>query len=172
MGFGRGGHVWIVLSRLIGLVVLLVTLVAGSFGVFAWRSEIPAIDPPTASSFDTELVRRGVALASIGNCNTCHTRTNGPSFAGRLRIPTQFGSIFTTNNITPDSETGIGRWSEAAFERAMHEGVDREGRHLYPAFPYDHFTQITGEDIRALYAYFMTRQPVRTEVLPTISTFP
>lgn len=160
-----------VLSRLIGLVVLLVTLVAGSFGAFAWHSEIPAIDPPKAASFDTELVRRGAALASIGNCNTCHTRTNGPSFAGGLRIPTQFGSIFTTN-ITPDAETGIGRWSEPAFERAMHEGVDREGRHLYPAFPYDHFTQITDGDIRALYAYFMTRQPVRAEAPPNDLQFP
>lgn len=160
-----------VLSRLIGLVVLLVALVAGSFGVFAWHSEIPAIDPPKASSFDTELVRRGAALASIGNCNTCHTQTNGPSFAGGLRIPTQFGSIFTTN-ITPDAETGIGRWSEAAFERAMHEGVGREGRHLYPAFPYDHFTHVTSEDIRALYAYFMTRQPVRAEAPPNDLRFP
>lgn len=160
-----------VLSRLIGLVVLLVALVAGSFGVFAWRSEIPAIDPPKASSFDTELVRRGAALASIGNCNTCHTRTNGPSFAGGLRIPTQFGPIFTTN-ITPDAETGIGRWSEAAFERAMHDGVDREGRHLYPAFPYDHFTHVTSEDIRALYAYFMTRQPVRAEAPSNDLRFP
>lgn len=138
-----------VLSRLIGLVVLLVVLVSGSYGVFAWHSAIPAIDPPKASSFDPELVRRGDVLASIGNCNTCHTRANGPSFAGGLRIPTQFGSIFTTN-ITPDAETGIGRWSEAAFARAMHDGVDREGRHLYPAFPYDHFTHVTGEDIGAL----------------------
>lgn len=160
-----------VLSRLIGLVVLLVVLVSGSFGVFAWHSAIPAIDPPKASSFDPELVRRGDVLASIGNCNTCHTRANGPSFAGGLRIPTQFGSIFTTN-ITPDAETGIGRWSEAAFARAMHEGVDREGRHLYPAFPYDHFTHVTGEDIGALYAYFMTRQPVRAEAPPNDLRFP
>lgn len=160
-----------VLSRLIGLAVLLVALAAGSFAVFAWHSEIPAIDPPKASSFEPELVRRGAALASIGNCNTCHTRSNGPSFAGGLRIPTQFGSIFTTN-ITPDAETGIGRWSEAAFARAMHEGVDREGRHLYPAFPYDHFAHVTDEDIRALYAYFMTRQPVRAEAPPNDLRFP
>lgn len=160
-----------VLFRLIGLVVLLLVLSAGSFAVFAWHSEIPAIDPPKLSDFDPELVRRGAALASIGNCNTCHTRTNGLSFAGGLRIPTQFGSIFTTN-ITPDPETGIGRWSEAAFQRAMREGVDRQGRHLYPAFPYDHFTHVTGEDIRALYAYFMTRQPVRAEAPPNDLRFP
>src|SRR3954447_18866375 len=146
--------------RVMGLVVVLVVLVAASFGAFAWHSEIRAINPPDASKFEPELVRRGTKLASIGNCNTCHTRTNGPSFAGGLRIPTEFGSIYTTN-ITPDAETGIGGWSEAAFERAMREGVDREGRHLYPAFPYDHFTHVNDEDIRALYAYFMTREPVR-----------
>ena len=54
-------------------------------------------------------------------------------------VPTPFGTIYSTN-ITPDAETGIGRWSEAAFRRAMREGVDREGTHLYPAFPYDHYT--------------------------------
>lgn len=160
-----------VLFRLIGLMVLVLVLAAGSFGVFAWQSEIPATDPPKATSFDTELVRRGAALASVGNCNTCHTRTDGPSFAGGLRIPTQFGSIFTTN-ITPDPETGIGRWSEVAFQRAMREGVDRQGRHLYPAFPYDHFTHLADKDIRALYAYFMTRQPVRAEAPPNDLRFP
>jgi mono/diheme cytochrome c family protein len=127
--------------------------------------------PPDASKFEPELVRRGTKLASIGNCNTCHTRTNGPSFAGGLRIPTQFGSIYTTN-ITPDAETGIGGWSEAAFERAMREGVDREGRHLYPAFPYDHFTLVNDEDIRALYAYFMTREPVRARAPANELHFP
>ncbi|WP_409189757.1 hypothetical protein [Bradyrhizobium sp. RDM4] len=141
------------------MVVVLAVLSAGGFGVYAWRPEIPAIAPAPPSSFDPELVRRGARLAAVGNCNTCHTRTGGPSFAGGLRIPTQFGSIYTTN-ITPDAETGIGLWSEAAFQRAMHDGVDRLGRHLYPAFPYDHFTHVTEEDVRALYAYFMTRQPV------------
>jgi mono/diheme cytochrome c family protein len=81
------------------------------------------------------------------------------AFAGGLGIPTPFGTIYSTN-ITPDPETGIGRWSEAAFQRAMREGVDREGNHLYPAFPYDHFTIVTEEDNSALYAYLMTREPV------------
>ncbi|TYL96639.1 c-type cytochrome [Bradyrhizobium rifense] len=147
-----------ILRNLMGLVVVLGALSAGGFSVYAWRSEIPEVAPAQPSRFDPELVRRGAGLAAVGNCNSCHTRTGGPSFAGGLRIPTQFGSIYTTN-ITPDPETGIGLWSEAAFERAMRDGVDRLGRHLYPAFPYDHFTHVTDEDIRALYAYFMTRQP-------------
>jgi mono/diheme cytochrome c family protein len=157
--------------RLVGLILGVVMLAAIGFAVFAWHPEIAPVEPATASSFLPDLVRRGAQLASIGNCNTCHTPANGPSFAGGLRIPTQFGSIYTTN-ITPDRDTGIGRWSEAAFARAMREGIDRQGRQLYPAFPYDHFTHVTDEDIEALYAYFMTRQPVRAEAPANELRFP
>ena len=83
-------------------------------------------------------------------------------------LETPFGKIYGTN-ITPDPYTGIGNWSEQAFVRAMREGVDREGRHLYPAFPYDHFTRLTDDDLKALYAYTMTRDPVRAETPGTSS---
>ena len=84
-------------------------------------------------------IARGAALAAIGDCVTCHTAPDGKAYAGGYPLKTPFGTIHGTN-ITPDPETGIGRWSQAAFVRAMREGVDRDGRHLYPAFPYDHFT--------------------------------
>ncbi len=103
------------------------------------------------------LVKRGRDLAAIGNCNDCHTVRGGKSFAGGLPVPTPFGTIYSSN-ITPDAETGIGRWSEAAFRRAMRSGVDRDGQHLYPTFPYDHFTNVSDEDDRALYAFLMTRR--------------
>ena len=67
-------------------------------------------------------------------------------------IETPFGTIYSTN-ITPDVETGIGAWSYPAFERAMREGIHRDGRHLYPAFPYTHFAKTTDADLQALYAY-------------------
>jgi len=86
-------------------------------------------------------------------------------------VPTPFGAIFSTN-ITPDADTGIGRWPEEAFRRAMRSGVDREGRHLYPTFPYDHFTNVTDEDDRALYAYLMTREPVVAAARPNQLRFP
>jgi mono/diheme cytochrome c family protein len=86
-------------------------------------------------------------------------------------LATPFGTIYGTN-ITPDPETGIGRWSEAAFTRAMREGVDRSGRHLYPAFPYDHFVRTTDEDLHALYAYLMTRDPVAARPPGNRLTFP
>ena len=124
-----------------------------------------------AAAFDAALVKRGRDLAAIGNCNDCHTVRGGRSFAGGLPVPTPFGTIFSSN-ITPDAETGIGRWSEAAFRRAMRSGVNREGQHLYPTFPYDHFTNVSDEDDRALYAFLMTRQPVRAPARENQLSFP
>jgi mono/diheme cytochrome c family protein len=148
-------------------------LVGGIVAAIAivWRPAITAIDPPAPQTFDRELVKRGRDLAAIGNCADCHTVRGGKSFAGGLPVPTQFGTIYSSN-ITPDTETGIGRWSEMAFRRAMRSGVDRNGKHLYPTFPYDHFTNVTDEDDRALYAFMMTRQPVRETARANQLSFP
>src|SRR5665811_1053653 len=120
----------------LGILALLV-LIAIVFTVWAWHSGIAPIGPPAATSFDRGTVLKGAELATMGDCNVCHTGQGGKAFAGGRALPTSFGSIYSTN-ITPDAETGIGRWSEAAFSRAMREGLDRAGRHLYPAFPYDY----------------------------------
>jgi mono/diheme cytochrome c family protein len=148
-------------------------LVAGAAAAFAvaWRPAIAAIDPPSPQSFDANLVKRGRELAAIGNCNDCHTVRGGKSFAGGLPVPTPFGTIYSSN-ITPDPETGIGRWPEAAFRRAMRSGVNRDGAHLYPTFPYDHFTNVSDEDDRALYAYLMTRPPVQAAARANQLSFP
>ena len=138
------------------------TLLSILAALAAWASR-PAIHPieaPVADSFDPSAVARGANLAAIGNCNVCHTAPNGPTYAGGRAVPTPFGVIYSTN-ITPDLQTGIGQWSERAFARALREGVDGDGDHLYPAFPYDHFTLLSDTDVRALYAYFMTRESVR-----------
>jgi mono/diheme cytochrome c family protein len=160
----------------IGRVVLLFLLliVVAVAGALAWamrHPEIAAIARPDPASFDAELVSRGEMLAGIGNCGVCHTRQGGGRYAGGLALPTPFGTLYTTN-ITPDPETGIGAWSEAAFLRAMRQGVDREGRHLYPAFPYDYFATATDEDLRAIYAYLMTREPVSAAPQANALPFP
>src|SRR6202163_3543942 len=159
-------------SRIIGSVTAAL-LMAGAVAAIAigWRPAIAAIDRPAPRSFDAALVKRGRDLAAIGNCNDCHTVRGGKNFAGGLPVPTPFGTIFSSN-ITPDAETGIGRWSEAAFRRAMQSGVDRDGQHLYPTFPYDHFTNVTDEDDQALYAYLMTRQPVHAPARANQLSFP
>src|SRR6202048_4264108 len=159
-------------SRMIAS-VLAALLIGGAVATFAiaWRPAIAAIEPPAPRSFDAALVKRGRDLAAIGNCNDCHTMRGGGACAGGLPVPTPFGTIFSSN-ITPDAETGIGRWSEAAFRRAMQSGVDRDGQHLYPTFPYDHFTNVTDEDDQALYAYLMTRQPVHAAARANQLSFP
>jgi mono/diheme cytochrome c family protein len=154
------------------MAVIAAAFVAGIivFAALAWRSEMAPVEVAT-DDFDPAVVEKGAQLAAVGNCIACHTLPGGKAFAGGLALPTPFGTIHSTN-ITPDRETGIGAWSEAAFQRAMREGVDREGRHLYPAFPYDHFTHVTEEDIRALYAYLMTREPVVAEAPANDLIFP
>lgn len=159
-------------ARHVALLVLLVPALAlAGFAVYAWRPAIDPVEPPRPAAFDVERVARGAQIAMIGNCNSCHTADGGASYAGGRPLQTTFGTIHGTN-ITPDPETGIGRWSEAAFTRAMREGVDRSGRHLYPAFPYDHFTRMTDEDINAVYAFLMTREAVRAEAPPNKLPFP
>src|SRR6266436_6955256 len=149
----------------------LCVLGALGFLALAWRSSIAPIDPPASTNFLAELIAKGEALAGAGYCATCHTAKGGATYAGGYGMPTPFGIIYSTN-ITPDPETGIGRWSLEAFTRAMHEGVARDGSHLFPAFPYDHFTKLSDDDVRALYAYFMTRAPVRAPARTNELAFP
>ena len=107
-------------------------------------------------------IERGRYLAAAGDCVACHTAEGGKPFAGGRPVPTPFGKIYAPN-ITPDKDTGIGNWSEQDFYTAMHEGVDREGEHLYPAFPYPWFTRMTRDDVSAIKAYLDTLPPVRNE---------
>src|SRR3984885_14400677 len=141
------------------------------FAAFAWRPAIPEIATPLPSSFSADVVARGATLASVGYCSTCHSVKGGQLFAGGYAMKSPFGTLYSTN-ITPDRETGIGAWSKEAFRRAMREGVARDGSHLFPAFPYDHFTRLSDEDIHALYAFVMTQQPVHAENHPNEMPFP
>ncbi len=150
---------------------VVLALAAGVFAIFGWRPAIAPIVPPAANSFDPAVVKRGALLVAIGNCDVCHTAPGGRAFAGGRAVPAPFGSIYSTN-ITPDPATGIGQWSQAAFQRAMRFGVRRDGAYLYPAFPYDHFTLVSDDDDNALYAYLMTREPVSAPPLPDRLPFP
>ncbi len=155
------------LAILIGIVVLGLVV----FTIWAWRSAIDPIAPPIAASFDPALVAKGEKLADAGYCLTCHTPPNGKPYAGGLPMVTSFGTIYSTN-ITPDATTGIGNWSQEAFTRALHEGVARDGSHLFPAFPYDHFTKVSDDDAKALYAFMMTRPAVAQTPPPNTVPFP
>jgi mono/diheme cytochrome c family protein len=158
-----------VVARLLGVLAIIVLAVITVTALA--RPSIDPITPPGQHTFDPALVKRGAQLAAIGNCAGCHTASEKSPYAGGLAMATPFGKIYSTN-ITPDPKTGIGTWSEEAFRRAMQEGISRDGHHLYPAFPYDHFTRLSRDDIKALYAFFMTRDPINAPAHANDLRFP
>jgi nicotinate dehydrogenase subunit B len=157
-----------------GAFATVAALIAAAIGiataVLPWRSIAP-VARPDASVFSEATIARGRQLAALGDCAVCHTSANGALSAGGRAIETPFGTIYSTN-ITPDPETGIGAWSYPAFERAMREGIHRDGRQLYPAFPYTHFAKATDADLQALYAFLMAQAPVRAENPKNALAFP
>jgi mono/diheme cytochrome c family protein len=116
-------------------------------------------------------VTRGEYLARAGDCIACHTMRGGQAFAGGHPMPTPFGTLYTAN-ITPDNETGIGKWSAEDFWRAMHDGKSRDGSLLYPAFPYTNYTKVTRADSDAIYTYLKSVKAVRQANKPNELHFP
>ncbi len=110
---------------------------------------------------DNELIKRGEYIYRAAGCAGCHTDTknNGAENAGGVAIPSPFG-VFYSPNITPDRQYGLGTWSAADFLRALREGMSPSGQHYYPAFPYTSYTRLTDDDIRALWAYLISRPAV------------
>jgi len=114
----------------------------------------------------------GLYLAQLGNCESCHTDPSGGSpFAGGRPIHTPFGAVYSTN-ITPDNESGIGRWTFDDFKQAMRHGRRPNGDYLYPAFPYTAFAQLSDADLRALFDFLKLREPVSTEPHENTLAFP
>jgi mono/diheme cytochrome c family protein len=105
-------------------------------------------------------IRRGEYLARIGDCIACHTKHDGPAFAGGLALPTPFGTLYSPN-ITPDPEFGIGQYSAREFYDMLHTGRSRTGQLLYPAMPFPAYTKVTRADSDAIFAYLSSLAPVR-----------
>ncbi|MGC1045302.1 c-type cytochrome [Pantoea agglomerans] len=123
-----------------------------------------------AESSQDDLVKRGEYLARAGDCVACHTSKGGAVFAGGLPMATPIGTIYSTN-ITPDPATGIGEYSYDDFQKAVRQGVAKNGDTLYPAMPYPSYAVVSDEDMKALYAYFMhgvapVGQPNRESDIP------
>ncbi len=142
-----------------------------SAALLGWRSSLPLVGPLDTSPFSASMLARGQQVAALGNCAGCHTTEDGERNAGGRAMATPFGTVYTTN-LTPDRETGIGGWSYRAFERAMREGVSRDGHQLYPAFPYTAFAHMRDDDMMALYAYLMSQPAVASRPPQTQLAFP
>jgi mono/diheme cytochrome c family protein len=112
-----------------------------------------------------EAIAKGKALTEIADCASCHTADPAKPFAGGKRIDTPFGGIYSPN-LTPDPDTGLGRWSDEDFVRALRYGVAPSGSRYYPAFPYPNFTKLIRDDILAIRAYLATLAPIRNTAPP------
>jgi alcohol dehydrogenase (quinone), cytochrome c subunit len=139
----------------------LLTLLAIAVIVFAGAltyALVPTHTRPIASSqpphSGSASIERGRYLAVAADCTACHTALGGKPFAGGLAVDSPLGAIYSTN-ITPDKDSGIGKFTLEDFDRAVRHGIDDEGVTLYPAMPYPSYARMSDEDIAALYDYFM-----------------
>jgi mono/diheme cytochrome c family protein len=154
----------IVLAALAAVVVLAV--------IIAWpREQIVPSASPAAVAATPDNIARGAYLAAAGDCMACHTVRGGEQYAGGRAMETPFGALYVPN-ITPDRDTGIGAWSADDFWRALHNGKSRDGRLLYPAFPYTNYTKVTRADADAMYAFFRSVPAVKRANTPHRLNFP
>ena len=135
-----------------------------------FAANVMAVEAPEHSAL-TQQQALGAYLTRAGNCSGCHTARGGESFAGGRRLSTSFG-VFVTPNITPDKETGIGHWDADDFWQAIHKGKSRDGRLLYPAFPYTEYTKVTRQDANAIFAYLQSLPSVSQVNAPSEINFP
>lgn len=145
----------VVLAALAALLAVAAAAVAG----LNVRGEAPISPDARPVAGTPAQVARGAELARAGNCATCHTARGGAPYAGGRGIATPFGTVYA-GNLTPDVATGLGAWSPDHFWRALHHGRSKDGRLLYPAFPYPQFTRVTRDDADALYAFLRSLPPV------------
>ena len=124
-----------------------------------------------AELYSADLISRGRYLTQAADCEVCHTREGGESFAGGRAFKTPFGVLYSPN-ITADPQTGIGTWTESDFLRAVHKGIAKNGERLYPAFPYDSYTLMADDDVRAIRAYLFSLPVVHATAPPNSLRFP
>jgi mono/diheme cytochrome c family protein len=162
------------MRRRLGLVLLLaVAVVVIGLGWFAWQLKPweKIAHGAAARKVGNDVISRGEYLARAGDCVACHTDAGGALFAGGRAMATPFGALYVPN-ITPDDETGIGRWTPDDFYRMMHTGRSRDGSLLYPVMPFANYTRVTRADSDAIYAYLMSVPPVRQPNRPHELRFP
>ena len=116
-------------------------------------------------------IEKGRYLALAGNCMACHTTRGGAPLAGGRRIDTPFGGVYSSN-LTPDPETGLGRWTAQDFWQAMHRGRSKDSRLLAPAFPYNHTSVITRDDSDAIFAWLSSLPAVVQPQFPHTLAWP
>ena len=122
---------------------------------FAAALALMLLTPAIPAAGDEDAMTHGEYLVRAGGCFSCHTATGRQSMAGGRALATPFGTFYSPN-ITSDLDTGIGRWTDAQFLRALREGVRPDGANYFPVFPYTSFTGITDSDALAIKGYLFS----------------
>jgi mono/diheme cytochrome c family protein len=158
---------------------LLALAIAGA--IVFYLLTIPKMVPASALPAHKPDLANGEYMFIAGGCAECHAEPvdkckstkvrNKHVLAGGRCIKTPYG-IFNVPNISPDKETGIGKWTTLDFVNAMKRGIGPGGTHLYPAFPYASYQRMTYEDLIDLKAYLDTLPAAKNEVQPHQLTFP
>ncbi|HKR20699.1 MAG TPA: c-type cytochrome [Stellaceae bacterium] len=126
----------------------------------------------TAQAADNAQVARGKYLVTVGSCTDCHTPG---SFLGKPDMSRFLGGsdvgfaipglgVFVGPNLTPDKETGLGKWTTAQIVTAFTTGKRPDGRMLAPIMPYEAFSHLTHADALAIAAYLKSLKPVNHKV--------
>ncbi|NEJ16683.1 c-type cytochrome [Rhizobium leguminosarum] len=148
--------------RLTALAAAVIVVGLGGAAVFFfWPHSLPQVAASASQPHGQALIEKGKYLTIAADCEACHTAPGGKTFAGGLPFKLPFGTMYSPN-ITPDTETGIGGWSDAEFVRAMRSGVGKHGEDLYPAFPYTSYSLLSTDDILAIKAYLGSQPPVKS----------
>jgi len=128
--------------------------------------------PAGAHGQSDDLVARGrYVFALAGGC-ACHTVPEGTPHIGARAFPLPFGKVYSTN-ITQDKDTGLGAWSDQQIRDAMVRGIRRDGARILPVMPYEQYSGMAQDDLKALIAYLRTLKPVekRTPALESWMPF-
>ena len=168
------------LLKVIGALILVCVILAG-VGLAYLALRKPAMRPPSSEKVEAtpaRLARGEYLVLHVSDCLGCHSDftpnqfdlppkpgtegQGGYPFDQKLDVP----GVVQAQNITPDPETGIGRWTDGEVIRAIREGVDKDGQALFPQMPYPYLRSMSDEDVRSVVAYVRTLKPIRHPIQP------
>lgn len=129
---------------------------------FAEQTQRQGAEQTPSQSAEQTQVQRGEYLLNAGGCISCHTEDKDDAIplTGGRALETPFGTFYSPN-ITPDSETGIGNWSDENFLNAIWNGISPQDKDYFPAFPYTSYTGMSRDDALAIKAYLFSLKPVQ-----------
>jgi mono/diheme cytochrome c family protein len=139
------------------------------FLVSLWVIGLLAAAPAYSQETDKDLIKRGRYIFALAGGCACHTVPEQTPHVGARQFPIPMAKVYSTN-LTADKETGLGAWTDRQIHDAMVKGIRADGTKLLPVMPYEAYSGMAEEDLKALIAYLRTLKPVRKET-PALKTW-